>query len=155
MRVLVAGVGNIFLGDDGFGAEVARVLGDRPLPDGVRVTDYGIRGLHLAYDLLDGWDRLILLDAIPGRGRPGTVHVMRIDPDSLPPGDPDPHGMAPHAVLASVRALGGDLPETLLVGCEAVDTADRIGLSPLVAAAVGPAADAVLGLLEPVAAGRD
>ncbi len=154
MRVLVAGVGNLFLGDDGFGAEVARELAGRAVPDDVRVTDYGIRGMHLAYDLLDGWDRLILVDAVPSEGNPGTVHVRRIDPDSLPAGEPDPHGMAPHAVLASVRDLGGDLPETLLVACEAADTDERIGLSPPVAAAVRPAADAVLGLLAPTVTGR-
>lgn len=147
MRVLVAGVGNLFLGDDGFGAEVARQLARRSLPDGVRVVDYGIRGMHLAYDLLDGWDQLILVDAVPAAGDPGSVHVRRIEPDTLPAGDADPHGMAPHAVLAAVRALGGELPQTLLVACEVADTAERIGLSPAVAAAVGPAVDAVLALL--------
>ena len=180
-RTLVAGVGNLFLGDDGFGAEVARALARSGLPAGVTVTDYGIRGMHLAYDLLDDWDRLILIDLVPGRGRPGTVHIIDIDPaaiDSagidhaginpaginpaginpklLAPAAPDPHGMAPDAVLAAVTALGGTLPPTVLVGCEPAAIGEHIGLSEAVAAAVQPAADAVLRLLAeiPAAGGR-
>jgi len=154
-RTLVAGVGNLFLGDDGFGAEVARVLARRQLPAGVTVVDYGIRAMHLAYDLLDGWDRLILVDLLPGRGRPGTVHVVRIDPGSSAIRPPDPHGMAPHTVLAAASALGGTLPPTLLVGCEPQDVTEHIGLSAAVARAVEPAVDTVLRLLSelPAAAG--
>ena len=105
-RILIAGVGNIFLGDDGFGPEVIRHLGRCfDDDDSVRVADYGIGGMHLAYDLLDGWDRLILVDLLPGRGRPGTVHVVRIDPGSRAIRPPDPHGMAPHTVLAAASEV--------------------------------------------------
>lgn len=80
LRILVAGIGNIFLGDDGFGSEVLRHVGDRLAEsESVRVTDYGIGGLHLAYDLLDGWDALVLVDAVPDRGCPGSVHVFEAD----------------------------------------------------------------------------
>ncbi len=146
-RVLVAGVGNLFLTDDGFGPEAARQLARRRLPDHVRVTDYGIRGMHLAFDLLDGWDRLILLDLLPSRGRPGTVHVVEIDPNTVGGAAPDPHGMAPHSVLAAVGSLGGRLPPTVLVGCEPADVGEGLGLTPVVAAAVQPAVEAVLELL--------
>ena len=76
-RILVAGIGNIFLGDDGFGSEVVRNAGSRRSDPDVRVTDYGIRGMHLAYDLLDEWDTLVLVDAVPSRGNPGALHVFR------------------------------------------------------------------------------
>lgn len=145
-RVLVAGVGNVFLGDDGFGSEVARRLAGSPLPRGVVVTDYGIRGMHLAYDLLEEWDRLVLIDLLPSRGRPGTVHVVEVDLASIVGRPPDPHGMAPHAVLSAVGSMGGRLPPTVLVGCEGDDVGDRLGLSPLVAAAVEPAVAAVMKL---------
>lgn len=146
-RVLVAGVGNVFLSDDGFGSEVARRLATAPLPPGVVVTDYGIRGMHLAYDLLDGWDRLVLIDLLPSRGQPGSVHVIEIDLDSVTGQPLDPHGMAPQAMLANLVAMGGELPPTVLVGCEGADVDEGLGLSPVVAAAVIPAADAVHRLL--------
>jgi hydrogenase maturation protease len=159
-RVLVAGIGNLFFTDDGFGPEAARQLALRRVPEGVRVTDYGIRGMHLSLDLLDGWDRLILLDLVPSRGRPGTVHVVEIDPHAVGTAAPDPHGMAPHAVLATVGSLGGRLPPTVLVGCEPADIGEGLGLTPVIAAAVPAAVDAVLALLtatgpdlEPAAAG--
>ena len=118
-RVLVAGIGNLFLGDDGFGPEVVRRLaaGGSP-PPGVRVTDYGIRGMHLAYDLLDGWDSLVLVDALPASsGPPGQVIVMEIGPGDREPGRLDAHGMQPVAVLGSLSAMGGKLPPTYIVGC--------------------------------------
>jgi hydrogenase maturation protease len=146
-RVLVAGVGNLFLGDDGFGPEVARRLAGRPLPDGVRVVDYGIRGMHLAYDLLDGYDELVILDAAPRGGRPGDVVVLEVGPGEFGTGDFDGHGMEPTAVLSSLGSLGGRLPRTYVVGCEPADIDEGIGLSPPVAAAVDPAVDAVLRLL--------
>ncbi|GAA4389870.1 hydrogenase maturation protease [Tsukamurella soli] len=143
--VLVAGIGNIFLGDDGFGSEVARRLtaddGDR-----VRVVDYGIRGMHLAYDLVDGVDTLILIDAVPGPGAPGTVSVRLIDEVPAAPAV-DAHAMTPSAVLASLRALGGRLPTTYLIGCVPEDVSEGIGLSATVEAAVEPAAAAVRELL--------
>lgn len=146
-RVLVAGVGNVFLGDDGFGSEVARQLAGSPVPPGVVVIDYGIRSLHLAYDLLEGWDRLVLIDLLPSRGRPGTVHVVEVDLGAIAGQPPDPHGMAPHAVLAAVGSMGGQLPPTVLVGCEPADIGEQLGLSTVVEAAVQPAVAAVLNLL--------
>ena len=146
-RVLVAGVGNLFLGDDGFGPEVARRLAGRPLPAGVRVVDYGIRGMHLAYDLLDGYDGLVILDAAPRGGRPGDVVVLEVGEGDFGAGEFDGHGMEPTAVLSSLGSLGGRLPRTYVVGCEPADIDEGIGLSPSVAAAVDPAVDAVLRLL--------
>ena len=146
-RVLVAGVGNLFLGDDGFGPEVARRLAGRPLPAGVRVVDYGIRGMHLAYDLLDGYDELVILDAAPRGGRPGDVVVLEVGAGDFGAGDFDGHGMEPTAVLSSLGSLGGRLPRTYVIGCEPADIDEGIGLSPSVAAAVDPAVDAVLRLL--------
>ncbi len=146
-RVLVAGVGNLFLGDDGFGPEVARRLAGQPLPAGVRVVDYGIRGMHLAYDLLDGYDELVILDAAPRGGRPGDVVVLEVGEGDFGAGDFDGHGMEPTAMLSSLGSLGGRLPRTYVVGCEPADTDEGIGLSAPVAAAVDPAVDAVLRLL--------
>jgi hydrogenase maturation protease len=158
--VLVAGVGNIFLGDDGFGPEVARRMvaedarsaGGRPgpsrLPDGVRVVDYGIRGMHLAYDLLENVDVLILVDALPGDGPPGSLRVLQVGPDDLGEGRFDAHGMDPVAVLASVSSLGGRLPATYVVGCRPADVTDGIGLSPPVAAAVDEAVATVRTLID-------
>ncbi len=103
--------------------------------------------MHLAYDLLDGYDALVILDAAPRGGRPGDVVVLEVGEDDLGAGDFDGHGMEPTAVLASLGSLGGRLPRTYVVGCEPADTDEGIGLSPPVAAAVDPAVDAVLRLL--------
>ncbi|WP_329458583.1 hydrogenase maturation protease [Streptomyces sp. NBC_01497] len=147
-RMLVAGIGNIFLGDDGFGPEVVRRLGDRAdLAPGVRVVDYGIRGMHLAYDLLDGYDALVLVDACPGEGPPGSVTVLEVGADDLGEGEFDAHGMNPVAVLANLGQLGGTLPLTFVVGCLPADLGEGIGLSGAVAAAVPEAMDAVLALV--------
>ena len=141
-KVLVAGIGNIFLRDDGFGPEVIRHVA--ALPDNVRVVDYGIRGMHLAYDLLDGWDALVLVDAVPDRGRPGEIRVFEADPESRDaPVGLDAHGMDPAAVIASLRALGGTPPRTIVVGCQVADIGDGIGLSEPVRAAVPEAVRAV------------
>ncbi|MEG3627667.1 hydrogenase maturation protease [Streptomyces poriticola] len=145
-RTLVAGVGNIFLGDDGFGVEAARVLAGTELPAGVEVADVGIRGVHLAYRLLDGYDTLVLLDATARGGRPGTVYVI----DATVPGGRRPaqsgapldgHRMTPDAVLALLDTLcagtGAAPPRrVLVVGCEPATVEEGIGLSPPVAAAV-------------------
>jgi hydrogenase maturation protease len=147
-HTLVAGVGNIFLGDDGFGCEVARHLSRSNVPAGVRVVDYGIRGMHLAYDLIDGWDLLILVDALPDRGTPGRLEVVEIGPEHLGIGEPDAHGMAPLAMLSSLEALGGRLPPTVLVGAHVSDVGDQIGLSPAVQAAVPAAVSAIQTLLQ-------
>lgn len=153
-RVLVAGIGNIFLGDDGFGPETLRAVTAEPLPDGVRAVDYGIRGMHLAYDLLDGWDGLILVDAVPDRGVPGAVRAFEVDrenPDTTP--RLDAHAMDPASVFASLAALGGTLPRTVVVGCQVRDVDERIGLSEPVSRAVPEAALAVRAVLAELGAG--
>jgi hydrogenase maturation protease len=156
--ILVAGIGNIFLSDDGFGCEVARRLVGRDLPKGVTVTDYGIRGMHLAYELLDGYDGLVIIDAVPRQGSPGDLVVMEVTEDDIGTGDFDAHGMQPTAVLASLGSLGGSLPPTYVVGCEPDETGEGIGLSPAVEASVDTAVDKVIDLLthqlaHPVASG--
>jgi hydrogenase maturation protease len=145
--VLVAGIGNIFRSDDGFGPEVARQLLSRALPAGVTVVDYGIRGMHLAYDLLDGYDGLVIVDALPRQGQPGDIVVLRVGPEDLGDGEFDAHGMAPVAVLGSLTSMGGELPPTYVVGCEPADLDEGMGLTPAVEAAVGRAIDAVIELL--------
>src|SRR5262249_13951872 len=138
------GIGNIFLGDDGFGSEVVR---NTVLPQddpNVRVIDYGIRGMHLAYDLLEQWDTLVLVDAIPSRGNPGTLHVFQADHDSGSGAmGVDGHSMDPAAVFASLRALGGSPPYTVVIGCEAGSVEEGIGLTESVAKAVPRATRAV------------
>jgi hydrogenase maturation protease len=117
-RVLVAGIGNVFLGDDGFGVALADRLARRALPAGVEVVDYGIRGMDLAYAMHDGWDAVVLLDATPRGGAPGTLYVIEPDPDDVGGRGFDAHGMDPLQVLALARALGGPLPRIVVVGCE-------------------------------------
>ncbi|MDQ0863361.1 hydrogenase maturation protease [Arthrobacter globiformis] len=150
--VLVAGVGNMFLHDDGFGPEVARHLAAHPQPldPGVRVVDYGIRGMHLAYDLLAGVDILVLVDTVPpdANSAPGSIRVLQVSAADLDGRAVlDPHGMDPAAVLGRLRSMGGSLPATYVVGCVPADLSEGIGLSPAVAAAVPEAAAAVGSLL--------
>lgn len=147
-RVLVAGVGNVFLGDDGFGVEVVRRLSGRRLPDGVVVADYGIRGMHLAYDLLAaGYHTTVLVDAVSRGGTPGTLYL--IEPDAeVADTTVNAHAMQPDAVLALLRQLGGAPGRVLVLGCESADLSEGIGLSPPVAAAVDGAARRVLALAE-------
>ncbi len=143
-RILVAGIGNIFRGDDGFGSEVVRNTGIPPDDPNVRVIDYGIRGMHLAYDLLEKWDTLVLIDAIPSSGNPGTLHVFQADHESgSDPTGLDSHSMDPATVFASLRTLGGSPPYTVIVGCEAGSVEEGIGLTEPVAKAVPRAARAV------------
>jgi hydrogenase maturation protease len=150
---LVAGIGNIFLGDDGFGSEVVRRASERLADTGVRVVDYGIRGMHLAYDLLDDWDALVLVDAVPGRGAPGTLHVFEADHESASISPAlDAHSMDLAAVFASLAALGGEPPHTVVVGCEAETVDEGIGLSPPVEAAVDCAVDAVVEVVSTLSA---
>ena len=155
-RVLVGCVGNIFLGDDGFGVEVAARLAGRPLPDGVRVVDYGIRSVHLAYDLLDGYDVLVLVDAVSQQsGPPGTLYVIEPDlagtdpaqPDELPPVMVDPHDLSAGGALELVPSLGGAVDRILVVGVQPGSVHEGIGLGPEVAAAVAPAADLVMDVV--------
>jgi hydrogenase maturation protease len=137
-RTLVACLGNIFLSDDGFGVEVARRLAREELPDGTTVTDYGIRGMHLAYDLAQGWDATILVDSVHRDGEPGTVYV--IEPEPQPPADGD-------VMLGMTGMLGTEAGRVLVVGCEPASVAEGMGLSEPVAAAVDEAARVVMDLV--------
>ncbi len=145
---MVAGIGNIFFGDDGFGPEVMRHVPQRLAGQHVQLVDYGIRGMHLAYDLLDGCDALVLVDAIPNNGAPGTVHVFEADHESLAAAAGlDAHAMDPGAVFASLNALGSTPPYTIVIGCEIANTDNGIGLSDAVANAVPDAVRAVEDVL--------
>ncbi|HSK81869.1 MAG TPA: hydrogenase maturation protease [Rubrobacter sp.] len=117
-RILVAGIGNIFLGDDGFGCEVVRRLGERELPEGVEVRDFGIRGMDLAYALMEPYEAVVFVDAVPRGEEPGTVYL--IDADVPDEGEValDTHGMDPVSVIRLARVLGAEVPSTLVVGCE-------------------------------------
>jgi hydrogenase maturation protease len=146
-RVQVVGIGNIFLGDDGFGVEVVRRLAARPLPAGVRVADYGTRGLHLAFELLEHPEETtILVDATPRGGPAGTVYLIEPDLDRLADlalagdgGGADAHAMTPDAVFSLLRNLGGTPGRVLIVGCEPLRCEEEMGLSPPVADAVDEA----------------
>ncbi|MGP3927408.1 hydrogenase maturation protease [Streptomyces sp. 8N616] len=120
-RILVAGIGNVFMADDGFGPAVAAALSRRTLPDGVHVVDFGIRGMDLAYRLLEGYDAALLVDAAPRGERPGTLSVIEPDIEDME-GAPETHAMDPVKVLALARHLSdgsdGPLPRILVVGCE-------------------------------------
>ena len=162
-RVLVAGVGNIFLGDDGFGVEVARRLATEGLPEWVRIADYGISGLHLAYDLADGYETTILIDATSRGDDPGTVYVIELDHaaqagETAGPASRgqlfDGHGMQPDVALGLLDMLGADAGRALLVGCEPASVDDGIGLSPPVTAAVGEAVRVVKDLIAALGAGE-
>src|SRR5581483_4795557 len=104
MKILVAGIGNIFLGDDAFGVEVARRISSQQMPDAVTVADFGIRSYDLAYTLMEDWDHVILVDAVPRGGQPGTVYVIEPDLDDLGEPDLDAHTMNPVSVLRVVQA---------------------------------------------------
>ncbi len=157
-RVLVAGIGNVFLGDDGFGVAVADALARVALPPNVSVVDYGIRGVHLALDLLDGPDVLVLVDAMPLDEDPGTVAVVEVDEAAFAIDEADPaptmeaHAMHPAAVLRTVAGFGGRVDRVVVVGCQPETVAESMGLSPAVAAAVDRGVQAVLGVLSDIGA---
>ena len=151
-KILIAGIGNIFLGDDAFGVEVVRLLSRRTLPGEVLVKDFGIRGFDLAYTLLDPWHTVILVDALPRNEVPGTLFVL--EPDLTGLGDPgaagmdlNPHGMDPMRVLNLAVALGPIAARILVVGCEPRDFGDelegRMGLSRQVQTAVDEASNLI------------
>jgi hydrogenase maturation protease len=153
--ILIAGIGNIFLGDDAFGSEVARRLMGRALPPEARVVDFGIRGFDLAYALLDGYDVTIFLDATPRGGEPGTLYTIEPDLKELDNLNDDAamvetHGMNPMKVLGMVKSMGGEFKRILLVGCEPtpLESEDgEMGLSEPVEAAVGEAVRMVESLV--------
>lgn len=151
-RILVAGVGNVFLGDDGFGvAVVDRLAGDPP--EDARVADFGIRGMHLAYELMSGYDVLVLVDAVARGDAPGTVSVIEPDMAAIAPAAGlDGHGMNPDAVLACCKGFGVQLGRILVVGCEPADCSYRWGLTERVAESVDAAAATVRALVADMAA---
>jgi hydrogenase maturation protease len=150
-RILIAGIGNIFFQDDAFGVHVARALVEMQLPAEVTVVDYGIRGMHLAYDLLAGFDAAILVDAISRGEEPGCVCVLDVTSarDPLRRGQPrlDPHGMDPDKVLELVATLGGTPGRVYVVGCEPQSVQEGMGLSERVAAAVSVAVAATVDVI--------
>lgn len=149
-RVLVAGVGNIFRSDDGFGSAVLERLLPEPWPEGVLVKDFGIGAIHLAYELVDGWEVLVLVDAVDRGAEPGTLFVIEPDLDAArdaPATMLDAHDLAPQAVLAMVPKLGGELGRVRVVGCQPASLADGIGLSAPVAASLDSAAGMVRRLV--------
>jgi hydrogenase maturation protease len=117
-RILVAGVGNIFLGDDGFGVEVVRRLAGRDLPEGVEVVDFGIRGMDLAYALQDDYELVVFVDATPRGEKPGTVYLIEAEVEEDGEVALDTHGMDPVKVIKLSCALGAKPTRTLVVGCE-------------------------------------
>lgn len=148
---MVAGLGNIFNSDDAFGVELARRLTKETLPEGVKVTDYGVRFRDVAYDLREmAPDTTILLDAVSRGGEPGTLYVLEIGSGGVPGIEPsavDGHGMTIDAVLALLENLGGSAGRTLLVGCQPASTEEGMGLSSTVAAALDKAVGVVMDLL--------
>ena len=152
--MLVAGVGNIFLGDDGFGVEVAKRLAAVDLPSWVQVTDYGISGIHLAYDLADRYETAILIDTTRRGEKPGTVTVIEADRPG-PPGESrlfDAHGMQPDVVLGVLDMLGAASARVLVVGCEPASLGYGMELSEPVANAVDTAVQVVIGLIAEIGA---
>ena len=161
-RILVAGVGNVFLGDDGFGVEVVRRLARRELPEGVEVVDFGIRGMDLVYALQDDYEVVIFVDATPRGEKPGTVYLL--EPEIEEDGEVvlDTHGMDPVKVIKFARALGAKPTRTLVVGCEpqvvvsGEDYEDMLmELSEPVRAAVEEAAELVESLVKEISGKGD
>lgn len=155
-KILVAGIGNIFFGDDAFGCEVASQLARRPLPEGVRVTDFGIRSYDLAYAIMDKYDATILVDATPQGAEPGTLYLIEPDLkklDELPDEAVNAHSMNPVRVLQLVRSLGGNAGFLQVVGCEPALLGGEdgaMGLSEKVQAAVAPAVDMIEELIRDI-----
>jgi hydrogenase maturation protease len=153
-RILIAGIGNIFLGDDAFGVEVARRLLERELSEEVRVADFGIRGLDLAYALLDGYEAVVMVDAAPRGGQPGTLYL--IEPDTSQPVDAgdaslvEGHSLNPEKVLRLAAAMGGCSGRLFLVGCEPTPAngADELWGGFTLSGPVRVAVDQAVGLIE-------
>ena len=162
-KILIAGVGNIFLGDDGFGVEVALALSQRKLPEGVSVKDFGIRGFDLAYALLDPWDAVIIVDALPRGDAAGTLYVVEPDLAAFAGAASadtaiNPHGMDPVRVLNLAASQGTISAQVQVLGCEPQDFGDelegRMGLSAPVQAAVEEAAKMALELAARIATAK-
>ena len=150
-RTLVAGVGNVFQRDDAFGVEVVRLLADRPRPAGVEIADFGIRGVHLVLELLNGCDLFVLIDAAQRGHAPGTVTVLEVKPGDAAASAAtviDAHGLAPDDIFRMLAAMGGHPGRSLVVACEPADVSDGMGLSAQVLAALPHAVRAVEEILE-------
>jgi hydrogenase maturation protease len=153
-QILVAGVGNAWLKDDGFGGTVVAELTKRDLPGGVTVLDFGTGGLDLAYEVMRGYHALVLIDVSRQGGEPGTLYVMEPDPEEIEAGIEDgemidPHGMDPRTVLRFVRTVGGWPGKVVVVACEPTEVEEvGLGLSASVQAAVGAAVGLVLETVE-------
>jgi hydrogenase maturation protease len=149
-QILVAGVGNAWLGDDGFGGVVTKELEKRELPSGVQVMDFGSGGLDLAYEVMRGYHALVLIDVSKQGGKPGTLYVIEPNPDEIESGIEDgevlnPHGMDPATVLRFVKAVHGWPGKVVVVACEPADVEEvAMELSPHVRAVVEPAIELVL-----------
>lgn len=150
-RVLIAGIGNAWQRDDGFGSEVARRLESRELPEGVAVIDVGTGGLDLAYQVMYGYDALVMIDVSRQGGAPGTLYVMEVDEDEVPGGSVEdgevlnPHGMDPETVLRFIKITGGWPGKVVIVACEPQTVEQMgVGLSTVVEEAVDRAVDLVL-----------
>lgn len=151
--MLVAGLGNVFLSDDGFGVEVVRRLEQEDLPQGVKVMDVGIRGVHLAYELIEGYDCVVMVDVLSGDDEPGTLYVFEPDLQQWEEGGVvDAHDMDPRAVLSFLGELGGEVGRVLIVGCEPADLSEGMELSRPVAQAVPGAVEVVMKLVTEKAA---
>jgi hydrogenase maturation protease len=151
MKALVAGFGNIFFGDDGFGPEAIRALGSTALPEGTRVKDFGIGGMHAAFEMIDGYDFVLFLDAVRRGDAPGTLYV--IEPRDLPPAVPDAHAMELHNALAFYDRLceqtkPAKTPKVLVIGCEPQNLAEGMGLSGAMKSALGRVPNLVLSVLQ-------
>ena len=144
-RILVAGIGNIFLGDDGFGVEVVQRLAERELPENVEVGDFGIRGMDLAYALMDPYEIVVFVDAVPRGQEPGTVYLIEAEVPEEGDVALDTHGMDPVSVMRLARVLGAEFPRTLVVGCEPQNIPGRRGGSQ-----THPYDDMLMELSEPV-----
>jgi hydrogenase maturation protease len=153
-QILVAGIGNAWLRDDGFGGEVTRLLSERALPEGVTVLDFGTGGLDLAYEVMRGYDALILIDVSRQGGEAGTLYVMEADPADVDGQIEDgqmlnPHGMDPQTVLRFVKYVGGWPGRVLIVACEPENVEEvGFGLSDSVRAAIARAADVVIETID-------
>lgn len=156
-KILIACIGNIFLGDDAFGCEVAKVLAQRELPEEVKLVDFGIRSFDLSYALMDGYETTVFVDAAPRGGEPGTVYVIEPDRTQLDAIETqtetfEPHGMNPMKVLSMVKSLGGDFNNIVVVGCEPQYTGEDgegyMGLSEPVEASLGKAVEVIESLVE-------
>jgi hydrogenase maturation protease len=161
-KMLVAGVGNIFFSDDAFGCEVVRRLAKEDLPEGVVVADFGIKGVHLAYELLEGYDTVIIVDAAPCGGKPGDLYLIEAKLEEIAEsplvqaaseGESallDAHGLEPDAIFGMLKALGGNVGRALVVGCEPENIEDGLGLSATVEAAVEPAVRRLVDIIHRV-----